>query len=240
MQSDLISDPIEPDMLLVPENMSARINALVFEGKVYISIAYGAAQTTNNRIYVLDFTREALDSADKSELAWFPWSYSALAPGPMTVYANNIYFGSDSATGFVYKINHSTASDDGTAINSYYTTKEFSGLDTDINTTKDFRRFDILFTRVGSYDMSVGYRTDSSSGDFQLQNVDVTASGTLWGTGIWGTSSWSAGFQEGEETIFLPAARGKRIQFKFSNQAVAGQKFKVIRMKYAYNNKGRR
>lgn len=238
--SDLISDPIETDMLLVPENMAERINAIVFEGKAYITIAYGSNQTTNNRIYCLDFTREALDTADKSELAWFPWSYSALAPGPLTIYNNNVYFGSDSATGFVYKINHSTYSDDSAAINSYYTTKEFSGRPEDINTTKDFRRFDFLFERVGSYYMSVGYRTDSSSGDFLMQNVSVAQGGSLWGTLVWGVSEWSAGYQEGENTIFLPASRGKRIQFKFSNQNTAGQKFKIIRMKYSYNNKGRR
>lgn len=240
IESDLISDPIEPDMLLVPENMVERINAMVFQGKAYISLAYGAAQTTNNRVYVLDFTREALDAEDKSPLAWYPWSYASLAPGPMTVFNNNLYFGTDSATGFVYKMNFATISDDGTAIDSYWTTKEFSGRAQDINTTKDFRRFEILFQRLGSYNMSVGYRTDSSSGDFTLQNVSLAQGGSLWGTLIWGLNEWSAGFQEGEETIFMPASRGKRIQFFFSNQNTAGQQFQMIRKKFSYNNKGRR
>lgn len=238
--SDLISDPIEPDMMLVPENMVERINSMVFEGKAYITIAYGVNQTTNNRVYVLDFTREALDTADKSDLAWYPWSYASLAPGPMTVFNNSLYFGTDSTTGFVYKMNFSTYSDDGAAIDSYYTTKEFSGRQQDINTTKDFRRFELLYQLVGSYYMSVGYRTDSSSGDFLLQNISVTPGGSLWGTFTWGVNQWSAGFQEGESTIFQPASRGKRIQFSFTNQNTAGQQFQVIRMKFSYNNKGRR
>lgn len=240
IESDLISDAIEPDMLLVAETNTPRIWAVVFEGKAYISLAYGANQTTNNRIYVFDFNREAKGQDDVAEESWFPWTYASLSPGPMTIYNNNVYFGSDTATGFVYKINHSTFSDDGSAINSFYATKEFSGLPQDINTTKDFRRFEFLFERLGNYYMNVGYRTDSSSGDFLLQPVDISPGGSLWGTMVYGSSEWSAGYQEGEQTIFVPAARGKRIQFLFSNQNTAGQGFRIIRMKYSYNNKGKR
>ncbi len=240
LQTDLISEEVEPDMLLVAETNVGRINSIVFEGKVYISLAYGLNQETNNRIYCFDFNREAKNQDDVSNESWFPWTYLALSPGPMTVYGNQIYFGSDLATGFVYRMNYTTYSDDGVAINSYYTTKEFSGLPQDINTTKDFRRFDYLFERSGVYYMNVGYRTDSSSGDFENTAVSVAPGGTLYGTGVYGISVFSAGFQEGENTVFIPASRGKRIQFKFSNQNTAGQKFKIIRMKFAYNNKGRR
>jgi hypothetical protein len=238
--SDLISDKIKPDMDLVPETMASHMRCIVFDGKAYISIAYGTNQTTNNRIYVYDFRREMRDSSDVSNESWFPWSYSALAPGPMCVYNGAVYFGSDSATGFVYKINYATYSDDGAAINSYYWTKEFSGLSTDINSTKDFRKVEFLFGRVGAYYMDFGFRTDSDLSGATVQQVSVAPGGSLWGTMVWGTDVWSAGFQDGEETTFIPASRGKRIQFYFSNRNIAGQAFKMIRMKFSYNNKGRR
>lgn len=240
LESNLISDPIEPDMLEVAETNVQRIWALVFEGKAYITIANGSNQLINNRIYVFDFNREARDQSDVAEEAWFPWTYTSLSPGPLCIYNGAIYFGSDSATGFVYKINHTTFSDDGSAFNSYYATKEFSGRPEDINTTKDFRRFDFLFELLGNYYMNVGYRTDSSAGDFLVQPVSMAPGGSLWGSMVWGADDWSAGYQEGEQTIFVPSSRGKRIQFFFSNQNTAGQGFRIIRMRFAYNNKGRR
>ncbi len=220
--SDLISDKLAPDWKLVPETMVSRIRSIVFEGRAYIAIAYGADQTTNNRIYVFDFRRENRDSSDTSNESWFPWSYAALAPGPMCIYNNEVYFGSDSATGFVYKINQTTNSDDGAAINSYFWTKEFSGLPEHINMTKDFRRAEFLYELSGGYSM----------------NFDLTPGGSLWGTMVWGIDNWNAGFQDGEKTVSIPASRGKRIQFYFSNRNLPAQKFKIIRMKFSYNAKG--
>ena len=240
MISNLISDPIEDDMLLVPESYANRIASVVFEGKVYIALPYGAGQTTNNRIYVLDFNREAMSRSDTGDLAWFPWSYSALSPGPMTIYNNTVYFGSDAATGFVYKINQDTYSDDSAAINSYYTTKEFSGMPSDINNHKDFRSIDFLYALLGSYNMSIGFRNDSSSGSYSASNVDLTPGGSLWGTMRWNIDEWSAGYQEKEDRQYLSSSRGKRIQFKFSNQNTAGQGFKIIHMRYSYLKKGQR
>ena len=40
---------------------------------------------------------------------------------------------------------------------------------------------------------------------------------------------WSAGEDDGEIRKYISAVRGKRIQFKFSNQNVADQKMKVLK-----------
>jgi hypothetical protein len=238
--SDLISDKVQPDMRQVPSASISRIRAMVYKNRAYIAVPYGTNQATNNRIYVFDFNRENRDKSDTSQESWFPWSYTSLAPGPMTIYAGELYFGTDTATGFVYKMNQTTYSDDGAAINSYYFTKEFSGTAEELNVTKDFRQAQFMYERSGSYFMNFGFRTDSDNSPAQVQQIDLTQGGSLWNAMVWGLDNWSAGFQEGESSAIIPSSRGKRIQFYFSNRNTAGQKFKIIRLRFSYNDKGRR
>jgi hypothetical protein len=56
----------------------------------------------------------------------------------------------------------------------------------------------------------------------------------------WGTDSWGGGVDQEDVRFDLGTARGKRIQFKFSNQNAADQRFKVHGLNYAYNLKGLR
>jgi hypothetical protein len=88
--------------------------------------------------------------------------------------------------------------------------------------------------------MNVGYRLDSDRGQPFTQAIALTPGGSLWGTLQWGGGVWSPGYDEGEKILSLANARGQRIQFYFSNQNTAGQKFKIIRAQFSYNNKGRR
>ncbi|HYE72380.1 MAG TPA: hypothetical protein VEF04_03580, partial [Blastocatellia bacterium] len=91
---------------------------------------------------------------------------------------------------------------------------------------------------AGAYQMNVGYRSDSDSGDGQHQTVDLTADTSLWGSMIWGEDPWAAGVTQTEYRVFLGALRGKRVQFKFSNQNTVDQRFKVHRANFSYNLKG--
>jgi hypothetical protein len=54
----------------------------------------------------------------------------------------------------------------------------------------------------------------------------------------WGLDTWGGGSSEAEERMYLSPRKGKRIQFKFSNQNIAGQSFKVLGLNFVYNNKG--
>lgn len=234
--SELQSNLIEPDIFLIQESAMRSITSMVYQNKAYIAVPYGDGQTTNNRIYVFDFALGRLDRKQKT--SWVPWS--GLNAAQFTVYGNNLYYASSTATGFVYKMNQTTYADDGSAINSYYWTKEYSGLPGDENTHKDFRHAQVFFEKSGAYYMGFTAKVDSDSGSGNTSSIDLDPGGSLWGSMVWGRDPWGGGATDGEVRQYLAPMRGKRIQFKFSNQNTVNQKFRVVGMNYVYNNKGLR
>jgi hypothetical protein len=233
--SDRKSDRIEPDMFQVAEAALGQISALVFKGKAYISVPYGSGVTANNRVYVFDFSRSNL--AKRQDAAWSP--LDGINAAQFTVYDGKLYYGSSSATGFVYQLEAGVYTDDGSAIDCYFWTKEFSGVPGDENSEKDFRYVKLLVEKTGAFMMNVTARTDSDLGEGVAQQVDLDPGSTLWDDFIWGNASWGGGTQQEEVRIPL-ALRGKRIQLKFSNQNTAGYRFKVHGMNFNYNVKGKR
>ena len=233
---DLQSDRIEPDMFDVQEAYVGNISAMVFKNRAYITLTDGDGNTTNNRMYVFDFSRE--NFAKKQDAGWLLWTGPVVAQ--MCVYDGKLYGVDATATGFVRQIGTASANDDGSAINSYYWTKEYSGRDGEENLQKDFRRVHVLVEKSGAWYMDLGYRVDSDAGVGTVRQVDLTPGGSVWGSFNWGEANWSAGFQQQEVTVTLGAVTGKRIQFKFGNQNTAGQSFKVHGLNFTYNIKGRR
>jgi hypothetical protein len=234
--SDLKTDRIETDMFDVVETYVGNISGIIYKNKAYLSLTYGSGSTTNNRIYVMDFSISNLAKTQKE--AWVPWT--GLNAAQFTIYGGNLYYASSTATGFVYRMEAGVYSDDGAAINSYYWTKEFSGADSEYNDFKDFRYVNLLVENSGDWFMNFAYRVDSDSGDGSTQQLDLDPGSSLWGTMVWGSDTWGGGSDQEENRIYLATARGKRIQFKFSNQNTAGQKFKVHGLSFAYNLKGYR
>lgn len=230
--SELISDRIEPDVFLVQN--AQNISAIVYKSKAYIALAYGPGQTTNNRIYLMDFSISNLSKQQKE--AWVPWT--GLNAAQFTIYDGNLYYGSSTATGFVYQLESGVYNDDGAAINSYFWTKEFSGFKEDVNSHKDFRYANLLVEKTGNYYMNVSHRVDSDTGDGTSQQVDLNPGGSLWGVMVWGVDLWGGGVAQENIQLDLGTASGKRIQFKFTNQNVADQRFKVHYMNFSYNVKG--
>jgi hypothetical protein len=233
---ELKSDRIETDMFDVVESYLGNISSIIFKNRAYISVPKGSGQTTNNRVYVMDFGISNLTKNQKE--AWVPWSGINVAQ--WTIYAGNLYYGSSTATGFVHKLNPGVYSDDGSAINSYFWTKEFTGGKDEASFSKDFRYANLLIDLAGAYFMNIATRADSDSGDGTNYQIDLDPNSSLWGTMVWGTDLWGAGSYQFDMRQFLSGARGKRIQFKFSNQNTAGQRFKVHWMNFTYNLKGPR
>lgn len=231
--SDLVSDRIEPDMLLINEGAADEITSYVFQNKAYIAVPYGESQTSNNRIYVYDFS---FGRAQRQDFTWVPWT--GINAFDFTDLDGKLYAQSSVANGFVYELNTSTFNDDGAAIDSYVWSKEFSGIGGDEYTFKDFRDLLAFFELSGSYNMTANVRSDSSAGDGDRFLFDLTGSGSLWGTMIWGSDNWSAGVDDKEERKYIAPIRGKRIQFKFSNGNTVNQKFKVLGLNFSYNRKG--
>jgi len=234
--SDLKSNRIEQNMFDVVEAYLGNMSAIVFKNRAYIALTSGSGNTVNNRIFVYDFSIASL--GDKQEASWSV--YSGPAACQFAIYNGNLYFLDASATGFVRCLETTSYSDDSSAINSYLWTKEFSGLPGHENLQKDFRKAYLLVEKSGSYYMSFGYRVNSDNGQGVTKQIDLSNGADVWGDKNWGTMVWGSGSSQEEIEIPLGASYGKRIQFKFSNQNTAGQKFKVVGMKFKYNLKGKR
>jgi hypothetical protein len=231
------SERIQPDVFNFNDIYVDRISSMVFQNKAYITVTYGDTATANNRIYVFDFSIANLSK--KQAFSWIPWT--GLTAEQFSIYGGKLYYQSSAAVGHVYEMNVTGQySDDGVAINSYFYTKEFSGVPGDEQQQKDFRYVNLLYEKAGGYFMNLTYRVDSDSGEGNTLAISLDPGGSLWGTMVWGVDDWGAGAAEGEERIFLGQLRGKRIQFKFSNQNTVNQKFKIIGEQFSYNRKGRR
>lgn len=233
--SDLQSDRIEPDMFLVQSTYVENISGISFKNKAYVSLCYGSGIIRNNRIYCIDYSPSNLSKEQK--ISYVP--FTGLAIEQMAVFSGALYGCSSGTDGFVYKITPTNVyNDDGSAIDSYYWTKEYSGYDSDFNYQKDFRYMNLLVDNAGNYNMNVAYRTDSDSDDGTVVTVNMLTGGSVWDAMVWDTDLWGGGRDQSEYRIFLGSARGKRIQFKFSNQNTVDQRFKVHRANFAYNVKG--
>lgn len=234
--SNLKSDKIEPDMFDLPSTYVPNISSIVFENQVLISVTKGSAQTTNNKIYTMDFSQTSV-SGSQSE-AWSVWT--GLNAAQFCIYGGNLYYGTSTATGFVYQQNPGVYHDDGTAIDSYFWTKEFAGLSGHESYDKDFRTANILVDLAGAYYMQLGYRTDSDIGSGNTLDIYLDPNSSTWGSLIWGSGLWGGGQSQKDIRNFLGSAHGKRIQFYFSNKNTASQRFKVHWLNFKYNLKGAR
>lgn len=97
--------------------------------RIYIGVPMGAA-TTPSEILVLDYTEGFSDplwtssSAPGNSRKWAPWSISANSAG--LIERDNgtaaLFLGNNAANGKIYQLAEGQLSDDGAAINSYYTT----------------------------------------------------------------------------------------------------------------------
>lgn len=233
--SELQSDRIEPDVFEVQETYIGNISSIIYKNKAYIALTHGSNQTQNNRVYVFDFS---ISNLGRKNPAWVP--YVTANAAQFTVYGGFLYFGSSIADGFVHRMETTGYNDNAAAINSYVWTKEFSGLKGHENMEKDFRFVYVLVDKAGDYYMNLTYRVDSDKGDGTTVQVDLDPGSSIWGILIWGLGVWGGGTDQEEIPVPLGGARGKRIQFRFSNQNAADQRFKVHGFKFTYNLRGQR
>jgi hypothetical protein len=238
--SDLVSQVIEPDMFNINNSVLGNISAITFKNRAFITVPFGSGQTTNNRVYVWDFSLSNLKK--DQEASWVPWSGTGFNIAQFTIYGGNLYGCDSGTTGFVYRLGDTGVySDDGNAINSYLTTKEYSGNEEDTQLTKDFRYVNMLVDLAGNYYMNITAKVDSDSGSGTSIQVYLNPGGTNWGSVMtWGSSTWGGAKTQLETRVFLGAQLGKRLSLTFSNQNTAGQRFKVHRAQFLYNIRGYR
>lgn len=233
LSAEFLSQKIEPDVFLMQNVRS--MSSFQYKNKIYFTVSYGAGQTTNNRIYVLDYSYTRLN---KDVPSWTPWT--GITASQFVIYGGLLCCGSSTTNGLAYSLNASTYSDNGAAINSYYYTKEFFGLPADINYTKDFRFLKLVVDKAGAYFMGVDILVDTDLGQGDTEEIPLVDSDDLWGTIDWGVGNWGAGVTQADVDIDLGKSTGNRIQFKFTNQNTVNQRFKVHYATFIYNLKGLR
>ena len=230
------SDRVEPDMFDMADAYVGNFSAIVHKNRALISMTKTAGNTLNNIVYVMDFSNSNL--SDKQTESWCP--YTGLNVAQFVIHNGLLYYGTSTATGFVYQESPGVYSDDGSAIDSYFWTKEFSGSGGEESYSKDFRFTNILVDLAGNYNMILRYRTNSDSGVGTSVNVNLNPNASLWGVMKWGIGTWGGGDFQGDIRIYLATLRGKRVQFMFSNGNTANQRFKVHHQNFTYNLKGQR
>ena len=248
--SELKSDPIEPDIFGIQEAYITNISGLVYQNKAYFCVTYSG--TTNNRVYVADFSLGKRDQAD--EIIWSP--ITGINAAQMCVYDSKIYYISSTNNGFVYRFYAGADTnyiDNTTAIDSYFFTKEFSGLPGHESYQKDFRKVHLLVDKSGDYSMALRAKVDSVAGVGQEYIIDLDPGSYLYAaTGTTNAQSmnsaganppgplWGSGQTQEDIEVFLNGITGKRIQFKFANRNTTNQKMKVHGLTFTYNIKGQR
>jgi hypothetical protein len=240
--SELLSRGIQPVIDLFNTSYLTNISAIVFENKAYISFT-NSTDTTNGRILVFDFQPENITK--KQKYTWSLWSGLNLAQ--FCVYGDQLYGAASDTSGYVYRLNQSVYSDGyvsagtpGTAINSYFTTKEFYGLDGHEVWYKDWRFVNMLYELCGAWFMGLTTWVDSDTGAGVVEDINLTPASVLWGGFSWAQGNWEAGRSEFDLKKSLGRFRGKRIKFRFSNKNTIGSKFKVLGLSFKYNLKGLR
>ncbi|MEZ0392069.1 MAG: hypothetical protein ACAH59_07645, partial [Pseudobdellovibrionaceae bacterium] len=119
-------------------------------------------------------------------------------------------------------------------------TKEFVGNKGEESYSKDFRYTNLLVDLAGAYNMGFSVLTDSDSGSGTQYDINLDPNASLWGVMLWGDGTWGAGSTQEDIRQYLEGARGKRIQYKFSNKNMVNQRFKVHWQNFTYNLKGPR
>lgn len=233
--SDAKSDKIEPDVFLFQNSYKANAVAIQFNNKVWVAVTHGASQTTNNRIYQFDFVRR---DKSRSGGSWVP--FTGMSAKAFTVYNNILYFGSSASDGKVHRADNGTFSDNGSAINSYYWSKEFDGGRFERHFDKDFRQANFTVETLGNWLMRVFWYIDADEGSGNSADINLNPGGSLWGTMRWGSDVWGGGQTRKDVKVELGQAEGKRISVKFTNMNTVSQGFKVIRGNVYYNRRGLR
>ena len=234
--SDLKSNKISTEVSDYKDSLADGFTAIVHKNRAYITSTKGVSSTYNNRILYFDFSIENIAKAN--EFSWAPWS--GINANDFTIFNDKLYYGCSDECGQVFEMNTDSYNDNGTAIDSYVWTKEFSGDLAYENWTKDFRWLNLFYELSGDWFMNYLVRLNSDKGGGDTYQLDLDPGGSLYGAMVYGQDPWSAGQQEDEKKISIGSYRGKRIQFKFTNQNVAGQKFKIIGLGLTYNLRGLR
>jgi hypothetical protein len=125
---------------------SDKMYATYFDDKLWFSVTNGTGATTNNKELVYDLVSNG-------------WTLYDIPSNGFYIRQNKLYFGSTS-DGHIYKYGDIN-SDNGSAINSYWKSKDFFGVDP--FTQEEISNISITAASVANSSMTVTYAVDGSS-----------------------------------------------------------------------------
>lgn len=193
-----ISEKIEYDLLnTINSTYWSDIYMDVFENRIFMAYTF-TSSTKNDRIFWLDLNRVGTQGQPGS---WSPWS--GINARCFFTHSGNFYSGDSGATGFVRVFNQTTYGDSGSAINSYFWTKEVGGekdgsLDSYV---KDLRELYVWREMLGNYNMNVRVRVDGDSSNGLAFPISMYSAGNTWGSMIWGVDYWGGNRTDQEARI---------------------------------------
>lgn len=229
-----ISKKIEASILQYPPTLWDDISMQTYKNRIYVGVPDSISSTRIDGVLYFDVNRLITDS-NTDPGSWVPWN-GVVGVNDWCVYDNDLYGVSSIADGYILKFNNGTYTDaDGSAIDSYWYSKEIGGEPGIESWIKDFRHIVTWIELLGSYTMNLITRIDGNEGSGNAYEIDLTPSGALWGTGVWDVDLWGPGSARKEVETPVGPQLGKRIQIGFSNQNTAGQGFKVHSFKVRMN-----
>jgi hypothetical protein len=232
-----ISQRIEYDLLhYMNESLWSSIVLNQFQNRLFMAYAY-LGSPRNDRIFWLDLNRLGYEGEPGS---WAPWS--GINASVIFPHYGYLIFGDSTTTGFVRKLTPGVYNDSGSAIDSYFWTKQLAGdSEGQIGSyVKDLRELFIWFQKLGSYHMNVRVRVDGDTSAGVAYPVSLAQTSALWGSMVWGVDPWGGLQTDFDERIPLPGYLGKKFQIRFDNQNTAGQAFRVHRIELGMNMRRRR
>ena len=121
---------------------------IYFDNAIWETVAFGSGQSTNNYIFKRDLINDA-------------WTLYNFGAGGMCVQANTLYFGDTSSTGGNIFNFGTVTSDNGTAINAFWKSKEFTGGDPFMQ--NQLQQIDLFAKKDQGTTLTATYTTDTSS-----------------------------------------------------------------------------
>ena len=201
----LISSKVEDTIESANFDRFQYANAVVFDSDFYIAYST-AGSSTHDRLLVFD----------TFNLAWTKFkgiNANALAVADDGTGKDMLIFGD--YTGFVYNYPEGT-SDNGTAIDAYYVTKQYSLPES--KPLKDWKLLKVFADQKGTYNLTVETRTDfETTGKENSVSLAGSAS-ALYGTAVYGTARYG-----GQDLVIgriEPNEEGNFFQIKYSNSTV--------------------
>jgi hypothetical protein len=127
-----------------------------------------------------------------------------------------------------------------TAIDSYYTTKDFAGNKGHDAYWKDFRWLNVKYrASLESIFMSIFSAVNQQEfGGYK--DINTITGGTKWEELVWNVSTWGNTQTDNDVRVSIGNNNGKSLKLKFTNKNTVGYYFDISGISFLYNIKGRR